>query len=105
MWIAPSPRRHSCLSGKRPSRPITRSPRDQERASILAVVLDSGLPAVRNTPTHFRPHESCFMTSGTIDLFTISFWGTVALACIILIPLAGKTARQVAFAMVNLGFL
>jgi D-alanyl-lipoteichoic acid acyltransferase DltB (MBOAT superfamily) len=45
------------------------------------------------------------MESGTIDLFSLSFWGLVALACLIMVPLAGKAARQVAFAMVNLGFL
>jgi D-alanyl-lipoteichoic acid acyltransferase DltB (MBOAT superfamily) len=41
----------------------------------------------------------------TVDLFSVSFWTTVVLACGIMIPLVGRTPRQVAFAMINLGFL
>jgi len=43
--------------------------------------------------------------TATIDLFSAPFWCAFALACIIMIPLVGGSARRTAFSVVNLGFL
>jgi D-alanyl-lipoteichoic acid acyltransferase DltB (MBOAT superfamily) len=40
-----------------------------------------------------------------IDLFGAPFWITVAVACVVMIPLVGGSARRLAFAAINLGFL
>jgi D-alanyl-lipoteichoic acid acyltransferase DltB (MBOAT superfamily) len=44
-------------------------------------------------------------SSAALDLFAAPFWCAVALACVLMIPLAAGRARQIAFAAVNLGFL
>jgi len=43
--------------------------------------------------------------AATIDLFSASFWCAVVLACAVMIPLIGGSARRLAFALINLGFL
>ena len=43
--------------------------------------------------------------AATIDLFGAPFWCAVALACVLMIPLVGGSARRLAFALINLGFL
>lgn len=46
------------------------------------------------------------MESGsTIDLYSLPFWAMVATSCVLMIPLVGGSARRVAFALLNLGFL
>jgi D-alanyl-lipoteichoic acid acyltransferase DltB (MBOAT superfamily) len=40
-----------------------------------------------------------------VDLFSARFWIIVALACIVMIPLVGGSARRLAFALINLVFL
>jgi D-alanyl-lipoteichoic acid acyltransferase DltB (MBOAT superfamily) len=43
--------------------------------------------------------------AATIDLFSPQFWCTVALSCVVLIPLVGRSPRRLAFSLINLGFL
>ena len=42
-------------------------------------------------------------STAVIDLFSAPFWLTVALACVVMIPLVGGSARRLAFALINLG--
>ena len=44
-------------------------------------------------------------TTAAVDLFSPPFWCAVALACLVMVPLAGGSARRVAFALINLGFI
>lgn len=44
-------------------------------------------------------------SAATIDLFSVPFWGAVAVACAVLIPLVGGQVRRSAFALINLVFL
>jgi D-alanyl-lipoteichoic acid acyltransferase DltB (MBOAT superfamily) len=43
--------------------------------------------------------------SSTIDLFDSRFWVAVAIACAVMTPLVGGTARKIAFALLNVAFL
>jgi D-alanyl-lipoteichoic acid acyltransferase DltB (MBOAT superfamily) len=49
--------------------------------------------------------EILMVSTAVIDLFSAPFWITVALACIVMIPLVGGSARRLVFALINLGFL
>jgi D-alanyl-lipoteichoic acid acyltransferase DltB (MBOAT superfamily) len=44
-------------------------------------------------------------SNAIIDLYSVTFWGAVAVALVVMIPLVGGTARRFAFALINLGFL
>jgi D-alanyl-lipoteichoic acid acyltransferase DltB (MBOAT superfamily) len=45
------------------------------------------------------------MESASIDLYSVRFWAAVAVAIAVMVPLASASARRVALAAFNLGFL